>query len=110
VTTTKARKSHADEPKERDPLRDMELPAEAIADAQTVPARHVPRRSDADVPIFGFCRIETGDHAGEIGSFQSVVSEDDEGYPEVVMVQLRNSNTTVVVDYADLTPAAFGGR
>jgi hypothetical protein len=68
------------------------------------------RRSDADVLPGAFGRIETGEYAGQVGVFDQVVSTDPDGCPETVLVTLRNSGVGTVVDYADLTPVAFGGR
>ena len=104
MTTTKARKAAKsnDAPAEHS--------AEAVPEDRPVQLDQFNRRTDADVMPFAFCRLESGDHRGEIGSFESVVSEDSDGYPEVVLVKLRNSNTLVTIDYADLTPVPFGGR
>lgn len=93
-------------------LRDQDLPSSVVLDAQSVPPKidRFTRRSDADVLPGGFCKIDSGPHEGEIGYFESVVSEDADGYPETVLVHLRNSATIVAVDYADITPVQFGGR
>lgn len=89
---------------------DTAVSAESVAEDRPVGIGRYNRRTDSDVLQFAWCKIETGPYAGQIGSFQSVVAEDDDHYPEVVLVELRNSNTLVTVDYADISPAEFGGR
>lgn len=67
-------------------------------------------RDDNDVLQGHFARIDVGEHEGEIGVFTDVITTDRDGYPDAVHVELRNTGEIVVVDHADLTPVAFGGR
>jgi hypothetical protein len=78
-------------------------PAAVVVDQYT-------RRSDADVLLGHFGRIEDGEHAGKVGVFEAVASTGVDGYPDTVRVKLRESGEVVVCAYASLTPAAFGGR
>lgn len=104
MTTTKASKASKD-------AKTPDVSAEAVPAEDTPPrVDRFTRRTDADVLPFSFCKLESGDHEGEIGVFESVVSEDDDGFPDVVLVKLRNSNTLVTIAYADISPAEFGGR
>jgi hypothetical protein len=78
-------------------------PAAIVVDQYT-------RRSDADVLPGQFARIATGEHAGQIGVFETVVENGPDGYPAQVELILRNSGERVVCTYGDLTPVTFGGR
>jgi hypothetical protein len=79
-------------------------------EARPVKLDHYTKRDDSDVLIGQFCRIEKGDHAGEIGTFTGVETDDSDGYPESIYVQLRATGVSVVVDYADISPVEWSGR
>ncbi len=97
-----------------DPGSGLASPPTAAKAASPAPAAIVvdqyTRRSDADVLPGQFARIATGEHAGQIGVFETVVENGPDGYPAQVELILRNSGERVVCTYGDLTPVTFGGR
>jgi hypothetical protein len=99
-----------------DPAPADEVPVDApdaglvVERVTTVVVTQYTRRNDHDVLPGQFARIDAGEHAGEIGVFESVVSTGDDGYPDEVNVTLRNTGELIVCAYADLSPTPFGGR
>jgi len=64
------------------------------------------RRNDDEVLHGHMCRIENGEHRGELATFVATLTADEDGYPETARVELRRDGRIVTVPYADLTPAS----
>jgi hypothetical protein len=68
------------------------------------------QRNDEDVLLGHFGLIGAGEHEGKVGVFVDVIDKDEDGYPDTVHVELRNTGEIVVCAHSDLTPTDFGGR
>lgn len=90
------------------PAAPAEVPV--AAEPQPVYIDQTTTRGDADVLHGSFCRIEVGEHAGEVGVFTVTVQADADGYPLVAEVKLCRNGNPAIVDYAHLTPVTTSGR
>lgn len=58
-----------------------------------------------------FVTVTGGEHEGVFGVFVDIVSQDKEGYPELVLVRPQASNQTLLtVKYSDLAAAKSRGN
>ncbi|HTA98665.1 MAG TPA: hypothetical protein VK730_13615 [Solirubrobacteraceae bacterium] len=104
----------ADEPEATDS-------ASSSAAAETLPVSPVPAaviegivyrgRTDDDVLTGTFCRVIAGEHQGRYGVFTNTATITLDGWPATVIVRTRDDrDENLTVNYADIRPAAAGGR